>query len=260
MSDAPAAPRSKIPRILGWALFILVVVYFIIGPIPFELLTLLLLGWLNYLREVLPRTSFDPEIAFNAVVALGLGLFGLHRILCWWASRREGPSRPWRFGWTAKISLMVLLLFATSIAAVGIVHQIAWLCREPKVIVMTGIGWQTRELSDLKQVATGCRLYALDHEGRFPERVGELFPDYLPDHRIFFTRTRDGDPPQPILYFPGYKDGGDQQTLVAASPRPFASRQGSSRVVVLADGTATVIPESKFQEVMLQPKPPVYRP
>jgi hypothetical protein len=254
-------PKVRWVKVTLWTLLIAFVALAVLG-IPLgrlfvEFIGLLLLGWLLFLSRVLPQITLNWEIAFNAGVALGLALFGLHRILCWWRKRSdELAASPWRFAWTVKISAMVLLLFATSIAAVGIVHQIAWLCREPRVIVMIGWGEQSREMSDLKQVATACRLYADDHEGRFPAKVSDLIPDYLQDHRLFFTKGRGDDPPQLIIYHAGYRADDPAETLLVASPRPFESSRGRHRVVVFVDTSGRIVPEAEFQELMLRQWPP----
>ena len=82
--------------------------------LPFEFLGLLLFGWVSYLRNVLPRAVFNPEIALEALFALTLAVFGLHRVLRWWARNRNDSTTNWRVNWTIKITMGILLLFATS--------------------------------------------------------------------------------------------------------------------------------------------------
>lgn len=43
----------------------------------------------------------------------------------------------------------------------------------------------TKCLSNAKQIGTGCKLYAMDHKGAFPNDLNELIPDYLPDRGVF---------------------------------------------------------------------------
>ena len=220
-------------------------------PIPIDFAGLLLFGWIAFLGRVLPQITFNLEIAFDAAIALALALFGLHRILCWWIKQRGDESAKWRFGWTLKISVMVLLLFAISIAAVGMAHQIAWLCREPRLIYMTGLGKQSAELSNMKQVALALTLFAGDHDGRFPKKLDELIPDYLSNHKLFFTTAMDGDPPQPIIYYTGYNTRDNQATIILASPRPFESAsERRTRVVAYVDNSASIILETQYQELI----------
>ena len=227
---------------------LVLLVFLGIFPLPLEFAGLLLFGWIPYLGRVIPQITFNPEIAFDAVAALGLALFGLHRILR--ACPLQGGDEPakWRFGWTLKISVMGLLLFATSIAAVGMVHQIAWLCHEPNLIEMRGRAKQTWELANLKQVSLGLRLFADDHEGRFPKRLDELVPDYVPMYKDLFTRAIDGDPPQPVAYYPGYGTSDSHDLIILASPRPFEGARGRTRTIVHRDSSAEIISESSFHE------------
>lgn len=263
MSEEPARGRaarivSSVVRILALLMIVLFVFFFIqavLGTLPFQFVGLLLFGWVGFLGRALPQITFNWEIAFDAAVAMGLAVFGLHRILCWWAKQQGDETAKWRLGWTLKITVMVLLLFATSIAAVGMVHQIAWLCREPNLIVMGGVGRQTRELSYAKQLGTAAKLYAMDHQDRFPQRLDELSPDYI-DYRMLFTPGSVGDPPQPFLYFTGYGTGDGPDTIILASPRPMESERGGRRVVIHADISGTIIPEAKYQELIRkQPAP-----
>jgi hypothetical protein len=239
-------------------LFVLFVLFVFLGEIPFDFVGLLLFGWIAYLGRVLPQITFNWEIAFDAAVALALALFGLHRILAWWAKRGENARAKWRFGNTLKIGVMVLLLFATSISAVGMVHQIGWLCREPRLIYMSGFGRQTMELSQIKQVVLGLSLFASDHDGWFPKELDELVPDYLDTHRYFFTRAMDSDPPQRIIYYTGYGTGfrtpENGNTIILASPRPFESLSGRKRAVAYLDTSAAIISETSYQEQIQKQK------
>lgn len=215
--------------------------------LPLQLAFLLLFGWIAYLGRVVPHMTVNPEIAIEAVMALALALYGLHRILCWWTKQRGGEPTPWRFGWTLKITAMVLLLFATSISAVGIVHQIAWMFREGKVIEMMWGEKQAMEMSHLFQVGEGMRRYADDHGGQFPKQLEELIPDYLPNHKRLFTRAADDDPPQPILYFSGRRMQDGPRMMILASPRLFETARGGKRCVVYANASGGVISEEEYQ-------------
>ncbi len=39
-------------------------------------------------------------------------------------------------------------------------------------------------MAEAKQIAIACKLYASDHEGRYPARLEELVPEYLPDKKL----------------------------------------------------------------------------
>ena len=39
-------------------------------------------------------------------------------------------------------------------------------------------------MAEAKQVAIACKLYASDHEGRYPTKLDELVPEYLSDKKL----------------------------------------------------------------------------
>ncbi|MEO7319035.1 MAG: DUF4190 domain-containing protein, partial [Chthoniobacteraceae bacterium] len=45
-------------------------------------------------------------------------------------------------------------------------------------------GTQTKSLSQAKQLAMGCKIYALDHNGAFPATLEELFPEIMQDRSL----------------------------------------------------------------------------
>ena len=46
-------------------------------------------------------------------------------------------------------------------------------------------GKAVKGLAQAKQIALGCKLYAGDHNGNYPETLDQLIPDYVSDRRIF---------------------------------------------------------------------------
>ena len=214
-------------------------------PLPFDFLGALSLGWVSYLMRVVPRIQFNAEIAFGSLIALSLATFGLHRIMRWWRVA-QGSAEKWRAGWTLKITAMLLLLFATSIAATGIVHQVGWLFRAEQLTYNAGRGLLTDALSNVKQVSLALRIHADEHEDVFPRSLDELFPKYATSHRILFVSMDRNEPPERIIYFPGYKDTDSEDAIVLASPHPSAGM----RVIGQIDGAAKIIAESEFQTQM----------
>lgn len=58
-------------------------------------------------------------------------------------------------------------------------------------------------MAEAKQVAIACKLYASDHEGRYPAKLEELVPEYLPDKKLIggydCLGATDTEPPTTIL-------------------------------------------------------------
>jgi hypothetical protein len=100
--------------------------------LPGEMNLHLVIGWLLFLHRVLPRITADPTS-----LAVGLGasvLFagGLQLAGRWWMGRRAKPG-VWKVRWTLTVMALVVLLFGSGIAVVGIAHQVGWIAssREP---------------------------------------------------------------------------------------------------------------------------------
>ncbi len=220
---------------------------FLLGFFPeaFEFLGTLSLGWASYLMRVVPRIRFNAEIAFGSLIALSLATFGLHRMMRWWRGAR-GTAEKWRAGWTLKITAMVLLLFATSIVATGIVHQVGWLFKAEHLVYNAGKGLLTDVLSNVKQVSLALRMYADDHEDVFPRTLDELFPKYTTSRRIFFGTTERDEPPERTIYFPGFKATDPPDTIVLAAPHS----PSGTRIIGQINGAAMMIGESEFQTRM----------
>lgn len=215
-------------------------------PELFSLLELpfhLAFGWLFYLIEVVPQTQFNVELLLCSLGALLLGTFGLQLLM----SRLRASNRwPWR--WTLAWCAMLVVMFSTSIAAVGIVHQTGWLFRLPGWIEMGGMGTQMKAVNNAKQVVLAARQYASAHDGKFPEFCAEMMPEIVTDSRIFWASVDRNMPVEPLVYAgAGLRDTDYGNLLVVWSPRPSANGR---RVIARLDGSAEVVREEKFQEML----------
>jgi hypothetical protein len=96
-------------------------------------------------------------------------------------------------------------------------------------------GSETKLLSNAKQVATACHLYALDHHDAFPPKLDDLVPQYLQDRSILTSPLTPGDPVG-FYYFGGStKDAPDKVLLLSK----FKDRRGK-RIVMHVDGSGAV--------------------
>jgi hypothetical protein len=55
--------------------------------------------------------------------------------------------------------------------------------------------------SDVKS-SSGLPSYAADHEGNFPPTLGALYPDYVPNLDLFFSKE-EGNRKRIVIYHPG---------------------------------------------------------
>lgn len=96
-------------------------------------------------------------------------------------------------------------------------------------------GEETRSLSNAKQIAIACRLYAMDHQEAFPKKLDELIPDYLPD-RTLFTSTLSPGEPMAYEYFGGSEKDPSNKVLLMSK---FKDRRGK-RIIVFVDSSGRV--------------------
>ena len=90
----------------------------------------------------------------------------------------------------------------------------------------------TKALSDAKQIGTACRIYAVGNDGKFPAKLEELIPDYLPDPSILACPYP--DPAKPVAYeYFGGTEKDDPKKILLASP----AVEGKGRVLVYVDGS-----------------------
>lgn len=119
-------------RIAAWIAFALfgIVLMMSMGLFaPLELMFWLVAGWARFTVDTLPRVSVSWGHVAMAAATVALLSFGLHRFLKWLAPSMGGPE--WRWRWTLSAVALLALLFGTSVASAGIVHQTAWLASQP---------------------------------------------------------------------------------------------------------------------------------
>ncbi len=95
-------------------------------------------------------------------------------------------------------------------------------------------GLQTKSLSNAKQIALACKIYATDNQGAYPKTLDELIPDYLPDRNVFVCPL---SPALPVGYdyFGGREDDPPDKLLLVSK----AENKGK-RIVIRVSGAGTV--------------------
>ncbi len=141
--------------------------------VPIDILLALVAGWAFYLARVLPQLQFNGSGIATAVICLAGFSLGLHAFLDWccrsWLNRRNvkpgnldaelesmNPRR-WPRRWTAAVVVLVLVSFATGMAATGIAHQAGWLITETRSFTNSagGARWAARRAqstNNIKQI------------------------------------------------------------------------------------------------------------
>ena len=104
-----------------------------------------------------------------------------------------------------------------------------------------------QEVSIIKNLVMGCRLYADDWEGKLPEKLRDLYPEYLDDEKLFQTTEYKKKEFKYYIYYPRKAvDTDSQEILLIASP--FV-RKGE-RVVGFTGGNVTALKEDEYQKLI----------
>lgn len=251
----PPVRRSIVIRILKGLLytflillllFILLLVFSDFGVVV-EFVIHLAGGWFLYLRQVSGQISMNGGLIGSSFVALGLAVLGLHALAGWLWRRSQPAANPWSFRWTAAITTMLLLLFASANAGAGIGHQIGWL----KSMDWVQSNWESmRSRNQARQVLIPVIEWAYDHDDKYPLTLAEAVHGKTDEPaKLLLVNLTAGGTPEPWLYFgAALQVRDDDQRLLIAAPR---SHKGL-RVVGYTDGTSSAIREEEYQELMGQ--------
>lgn len=200
----------------------------------------LVFGWLIHAMKALATiVPTWQELAAGTVVILAT-LMALHLLL--WAFYRQSSSEPrkWKLRWSASIMSMLLILFATTCASVGILHHAVWLLkndyfrsRVDRNLLMAKVGGN--------HLAQHLRAYAEAHGGNYPPKLQDLVTAGTVEpsefNRLIQVQPA-GEVPQTWIYLPvgAASDAADLPLLL--SPTPVS---GSVHIMITRDGSASEI-------------------
>ena len=98
-------------------------------------------------------------------------------------------------------------------------------------------GKATKSLGNAKMIALACKMYATDHEGKFPPALQVLLPDYLPGAE-FLVSPFAPDIPIGYDYTPGLTDASTPETVLIADRFSIAEKL---RIVIHVDLSGKII-------------------
>jgi hypothetical protein len=236
-------PRFRWLRLIGRTVVIVVLLLILLAG-AFELLEApfrLLFGWLFHLRNVLPALSWSLESILCSLGALLLGVAGLHLLM------PKLTGRAWPLRWSIAWCGLLTLLFATSVAAVGIVHQTGWLFRAPWF--ETKFFSAMRSVNHARQVIMSCHQYAAKHHGSFPSGLHKLGSDgIVEDTRIYFGRPDRNMPEEAWVYLAaGLKTTDDHALPALLSP---SINPAHERIIGRLDGSAELVDEAEVEKAL----------
>ncbi|WP_422924828.1 DUF1559 domain-containing protein [Singulisphaera sp. PoT] len=142
--------------------------------LPFDLALNLAFGWAPFLYRVIPQLTLNVGSVLAATAAVVAFALGLHGFLTWLVPRlaEAGSNSQWRWRkrWTAAVVGGVVILFASGVATVGVVHQLGWLLASKDRLLTFGGSpavSRVRSVNNLKQI--GLAFYNYNQSiGTFP--------------------------------------------------------------------------------------------
>jgi hypothetical protein len=190
--------------------------------------------------QSIPPQMPAPQTAGLAIASLILGILGiiipiiasLGAIICGHIARseiRRSNGRLEGAGMALAGLIMGYLLFA--VVPLAIVAGIAL----PVFAEVQLRGSETKSLSNAKQIATACKLYAVDNSGAYPSKLDQLVPDYLPDRSLFASPLSPGE--SMAYYYYGGKDTDPAENVLLMSK--FKDRRGK-RIIIHSDTSGIV--------------------
>lgn len=178
----------------------------------------MLLGWLYFPVQSIPKMTADWPTALLGLICAGLFVPGLHGTIRWFLQPSEpgGPARQWSWRASAGISLVLMLLFCAGTAMVGMSHHLVWLMTGKRSIPSSlspearpyGLwSWannpraKSTESSNLKSIGIALQnvedVYSALPPGGTMDRSGRLlhgWPIFLTGYLTFAVYERDGGP------------------------------------------------------------------
>ncbi len=250
------AEGSCLWRIFGSLLACLILFIFLVPIFPklqilFEFPFYLVFGWILFFGRVFPEIRADPAMLASVAGALAAAGFILHRSCRWLAKCLQ---RAWRFKHTAASLALLVALFAAAISGTGLGRHTGWLITNP-TIESGGINNTTevREIKQIQQIFLAVKIYAIDHDGRYPDNLEDVVREGIVDRWASLVLSP-GDPgrfPEPPLYFgAGMREDASHRLIVLAAARPRSS--GTRRLACTNDGSVSSYKEEDFQRMLAE--------
>ncbi len=160
--------------IRGFIWIIISIILFVVLTSPgllflLQMLFYLLVGWVFYLKRVLPEVQIGWSGVGMGATCLVLLAFGLHGFMRWMA-REVNPGQVWKRKWTGAMILGVIALFVSGMSVAGVTHQVGWLLTSKEPLLMGGdriVLQRMQSINNLKQIGFSVWNYETEHSS-FP--------------------------------------------------------------------------------------------
>lgn len=99
------------------------------------------------------------------------------------------------------------------------------------------------QVSEIKYLVLACRIYAADNDGRYPDVLEDLYPNYIDDVNYPESRYLNKNQVWNYRYFSDLTDGSFSRFVLIASPDVI----GGARVVGYGGGQVMRVREEDYQ-------------
>jgi len=154
-------------------IFVLIFDLLMMGLDFVEILIWLIFGWILFISDVFPHITFNGGALGVGVLTILILAFGVHSFMAWFYENYgtgKKAKRRWRLRWTLSGLSIFIVMFVTSIAVTGFLHQLAWLWNEPFVKSSSDKRMTSHYM---EEIGTALRSYQAEH-GRFPKSTGTV--------------------------------------------------------------------------------------
>ena len=93
-----------------------------------------------------------------------------------------------------------------------------------------GRGEMSRNLNYARQLVLASRAYTLDSDGEWPERLTDLYPDYIDDNRLLRFHEPDHQVGLPWIYIRPSDEDPPPDTIILKSPTTYQGKTLIARI------------------------------
>ncbi len=180
---------------------------------------------------VLGILSFCLSI-FAFIPALILGIVALVKI-----NGSEGRLQGKGLAIAGIVSGTIGVIFGTAVLASIMIPAVVGVQREANSVM---------EVNNIRQLTMGCMMYEVAKGGKFPEKLQDLFPDYIDDETLLKATDSKTKETRDYIYFPVQTEVSKEYLPLIASP--FV--HNGKRAVGMCSGAALIMDEEEYQKVL----------
>jgi prepilin-type processing-associated H-X9-DG protein len=157
-----------------------------------------LFGWTGFIPRIGQLIAWRWEAFWSVIISVGLLLLGGHLFVSWLYRQMGKNGDPpnitrWKFTWTVRVLVLLIVMFCAGTACIAIVHQSAWLATSPEPLFGSFIAQRVKCSGNIRQIGQGLILYANTHQGKLPDNFAPLITDADINPEVFICPLSAGE-------------------------------------------------------------------